>query len=683
MEPNHLLEDEFAIECMVRSLEGEPSTLCQQLRAQLELEKVNPALVPNKPHVSAYKGPRREIKICGVKLLSFREWLKLNPSENGGEYEKLKSRILHVEERLNRMKFSKVVKVDVEKLLGEAKQLFEFVEKYIVDSSDMSVDNLNDLTFEVSEGDDFEDIVIGHSTKIVKKVTEPIASTSTASMHQLESNDNNISVQAGCFPKVSDNQAKANELQESESGYLRELLGKQKLEHLIEMLNEVILTKSALLTTQELRNVDHLYSMATPPSRTPNKTFIPSRQNPHLSYNQESRTNENTNFSKLIDQINSTYSAAPEQNFVHPDARQPSSLDQTFVRNERSTNNQKTNFTFLKRDPSTWGLTFHGSTRDPPIEHFLFRVESIALGVFHINLDQLVNEFCVFLKDDAQNWYWSYRQRHVSSVISYVQFRNDIISRFRDSQTDFDIRFRLNSRKQLVRENEDFRKFYDEVLRISSRLKIPINDVELLEILRRNMRPGLQLALANRTFTNLDDLLRQCVSLETMWSRLGYFPEAFVSNPPKRVLNEIESCVPSSSMNFCQPNDPSENLYDLNAFNVNPSKSFPAKQNNESLNTNQYSQRNSDPKSLMICFNCEDIGHHFKDCQSPIKRVFCHGCGEKGIYLPQCQKCRPGNLNFFARSKHPGMSLPQTANFPPNQAQNLNLHPENSSGQNA
>lgn len=682
MEPSHLLEDEFAVECMVRSLEGEVSTICQQLKAQLELEKNAPALIPNKPHVSAYKGPRREVKICGAKLSSFREWLKMNPSVNRDEYEKLRSRIMHVEERLNRMKYSKVVKSDVEKLIGETKHLLEFVENYMVDSGNMSVDNLNNLTFEVSDGDDFEEILTGHSTKIVKNTVEPIASTSTASMHQVEVRGEAVSVQTDRISKGLDDHSRASEFQDHESEHLRDLLRKQKLEHLVEMLNEVILTKSALLTTQELQNIDHLYSVPTPPSRTPNKTFIPTHPNPHLNLKQAQRSNQNTNFSSLIDQIDLNCSSAPEQNFVNFNARQPSNFDQTFVRNDRPINNQKTNFTFLKRDPSTWGLTFHGSTKDPPIEHFLFRVESIALGVFHINLDQLVNEFCVFLKDDAQNWYWSYRQRHVSNVISYVQFRQDIISRFRDSQTDFDIRFQLNARKQLVRENEDFRKFYDEVLRISSRLKTAINDVELLEILRRNMRPGLQLALANRTFSNLDDLLRQCVSLETMWGRLGYFPEAFVSNPPKRAINEIDSCVSSSPIGFCSANDVSENMYDLNAFNANTPKTFQSKQNIGNQNSNQFSQRTSDPKSLIICYNCDDIGHHFKDCPSPIKRVFCHGCGDKGIYLPQCQKCRPGNLNFFARSKHPGMSLPQTTNYPPNQVLNPNCSPENLSNQN-
>lgn len=60
---------------------------------------------------------------------------------------------------------------------------------------------------------------------------------------------------------------------------------------------------------------------------------------------------------------------------------------------------------FLKREPSTWGLTFHVTSKDLPVENFIFRVESIASGVFHLNLNNLILEFSEFLKDEAQFWY--------------------------------------------------------------------------------------------------------------------------------------------------------------------------------------------------------------------------------------------------------------------------------------
>lgn len=60
---------------------------------------------------------------------------------------------------------------------------------------------------------------------------------------------------------------------------------------------------------------------------------------------------------------------------------------------------------FYKRDPSTWGLIYSGSFKDPPIEEFLFRVEKIPVGLFKIDINQLVHEFGAFLKEGALNWY--------------------------------------------------------------------------------------------------------------------------------------------------------------------------------------------------------------------------------------------------------------------------------------
>lgn len=65
---------------------------------------------------------------------------------------------------------------------------------------------------------------------------------------------------------------------------------------------------------------------------------------------------------------------------------------------------------------------------------------------------------------------------------------------------------------------------------MSARLNRPVPYDEIFEILRRNMCPGLQLALANMNFCNMDKLFSQAVSLGPMWSRLGYNPEAFITS---------------------------------------------------------------------------------------------------------------------------------------------------------
>lgn len=45
-------------------------------------------------------------------------------------------------------------------------------------------------------------------------------------------------------------------------------------------------------------------------------------------------------------------------------------------------------------------------------------------------------------------------------------------------------------------------------------------DEDLLETIKRNMRPGLEIALTNH-------FISSCIPIESVWNRLGYVPELF------------------------------------------------------------------------------------------------------------------------------------------------------------
>lgn len=675
MDLNLLNDDELGIEFLVRGLQSNQEGALSQLKAQIDLEKVTSVLIPKRPHEAARKSPRREIKFCGAKFIAFQEWMKLNvENADGNEWAKLRSRVLHVIGRLKRMSYSPSVKMDVDKLLLDGQKLLEFIDHSVEERAAQDIrEDLNNLTIELNELDDFD---LGDYPNVQSTII-PGSQSEVGAMSQVRVNavagPNVLPVDRNFYlnsepstsqgnPAVRFAHSDQNSSRRDDFERLRTLLASQDLDQLTEILNEVILTKTALLSTQELQNIELLNNMSTPPSRTPNKLFVPSRPIPNI---RDSNAESSVTFAQ--------HSTVPP-NFSQPppigtDIQPPANLNETFGAPSTLHNflakNQRFS-SFLKRDPSTWGLTFHGSSKDPPIENFVFRVESIAVGVFRVNLDQLVNEFCAFLKDNAQTWYWTYRQRYANQQISYAQFKRDLISRFRDSRTDFDIRYLISNRKQNHRENEEFRRFYDEVLQLVARLKVPMSDAELLELVRRNMRPGLQILLASKQFESLDELVAQCVSLETMFNRIGYNPEANMQY--KRVISEIQNegvvCEPLSQ-NF-----------NLETFNVPKDHQNVVK---PSLSNNTPNSSSRDPNSLKICFNCEDIGHHFKDCTAQVKRIFCHGCGEKDVYLPQCSKCRPGNLNYYVRGRLPGTipSHNQSNLVPRSQQQNSggNLNP--------
>lgn len=653
MDIKHLLEDEFEIECLVRGIVGEQDSIACQLKAQIELEKTLLNLIPAKPHISAYKAPRREIKICGAKLINISDYIKTNHEKiQSEEFVVFKSRILHIINRLNRMSYSKVVEHDIIKLSSEAKQLLETVQDRIDNNEDGSFENLNNLSFEISDDDDLnaQSTAVAGSSLVESQKNSQTLTALNDTTENIKPTSSGVSSQM-VDPNITNRmEVRLSENQELKN--LRVLLSKQKIEDLIELLNEAVMTKTALLATPEMTSLDKLNQsqidklniMDTPPSRNP--TFsMPSQHNSKTSSNLDQSFKSAVNLSAFD-------KSKPPPSFNNVRFSEPLNFNDTFrISEDPNIQNYSNKHSFFKRDPSTWGLIFHGTSRDPPIEQFLFRVESIAFSIFRISLDQLVNEFCVFLKDDALNWYWGYRQRYSYAQISYEQFRHDLIARFKDGHTDMDIKHILNNRHQKVREHEDFRKFYDEILRIASRLKIPMLDQELIEILRRNMRPGLQLAMANKTFTNIQVLVAQCVNLESMWSRLGYTPEMFFGN--KRYINEIvvdesETNILDTSLGNCVGTN-----FTVDALH----RSGNDKTRNMLLNSNSNNSHQSNVKdsSLVVCFNCDDLGHYFKDCPNSVKKVFCHGCGEKGIYVYQCNKCRPGNLNGYMRSNQAGM----------------------------
>lgn len=63
-------------------------------------------------------------------------------------------------------------------------------------------------------------------------------------------------------------------------------------------------------------------------------------------------------------------------------------------------------------------------------------------------------------------------------------------SHFHDHLSDTDVREMIRDRKQ--KESESFEKFYHAILYLTDRLKHPILDQELVEILRRNLKPSLK-----------------------------------------------------------------------------------------------------------------------------------------------------------------------------------------------
>lgn len=47
--------------------------------------------------------------------------------------------------------------------------------------------------------------------------------------------------------------------------------------------------------------------------------------------------------------------------------------------------------------------------------------------------------------------------------------------------------------------------------------------------------------------------------------------------------------------------------------------------------------------STAKCWNCQILGHIYRDCRKPKSQLFCYGCGTKGVLQTKCQKCNSKN----------------------------------------
>lgn len=41
----------------------------------------------------------------------------------------------------------------------------------------------------------------------------------------------------------------------------------------------------------------------------------------------------------------------------------------------------------------------------------------------------------------------------------------------------------------------------------------------------------------------------------------------------------------------------------------------------------------------LICWNCDEAGHSYQDCEVATRNIFCYSCGAKNVYRPQCLRC--------------------------------------------
>lgn len=215
----------------------------------------------------------------------------------------------------------------------------------------------------------------------------------------------------------------------------------------------------------------------------------------------------------------------------------------------------------------------------------------------------------------------------VLAISSFRSGWNDLCRALRQQYGDFrseddDIRQLIRDRQQ--KPGESFDNFYESVVELTDRLKEPLSNAMLAEILRRNLLPEIQFELLNLKISSLQELRDICrrreLFLQDVRRKHG---SGFSKNAPvsKRVFELDEVVAGDDSVSV---SDVSEEIASIS----------------------------------LRCWNCHESGHRYQECLAD-RTIFCYGCGTPDIYKPNCRRCNPKNCKSIAPTSSPKQKKPE------------------------
>lgn len=259
---------------------------------------------------------------------------------------------------------------------------------------------------------------------------------------------------------------------------------------------------------------------------------------------------------------------------------------------------------------SNWKIKFSGSTNCLSVDSFIDRVEALTAQTLYGDFELLCNYAGSLFEGKATDWFWRFHQR--DPRITWPKLCKALREQYRDSRTDIDFLEMVRDRKQ--KPNETFDSFYEAVNELVDRLRTPIEDTTLVEILRRNLLPDIQHEILNTQIYTVQHLRDVCRRREFFMADIRRKHGVSISRAPP-----IQKRISEIDRDF--GDEPEESLV---------------------CESGEVAEVN------LICWNCQKPGHRYQDCLS-VRTIFCYGCGKVDTYKPNCKHCQSKNLKFTAQ----------------------------------
>ena len=274
-----------------------------------------------------------------------------------------------------------------------------------------------------------------------------------------------------------------------------------------------------------------------------------------------------------------------------------------------------------------WGLVFDGNRENLAVDEFIFQVEHMC-NHYRISWEELLRDFHFLLAKDAKSWYWLLIR--TEPIRNWPELKKALLARYQVSKSDFEIMKEILERRQQPGESVDY--FFQSVLKLRANLKNPVPEIELVKILKRNLRENIgRIVYAMAIFT-VEQLRYECVEIERQFLRRDN--RQIPQNNRSYQISEIETN---------QNKTPFEDNFEsqIDAFAMRIRKSF----------------NNQDNAQSLVCWNCRSANHTFVNCPSEERNVFCYKCGLPDVVLPKCPRCKQGNqqknANLSGESRSP------------------------------
>lgn len=311
-----------------------------------------------------------------------------------------------------------------------------------------------------------------------------------------------------------------------------------------------------------------------------------------MSYLQEAMRTTRDEFRRELSAIRETL-GQPRNDRSSPVAgslndRQPNSQVNSF-------SNASSTFSVKLKD---WKVVYNGEGN---VNDFLFKIDTLTERS-QCPLDHLMANFHMFLSQKAEIWYWMFIKQNPR--VTYPILKTALIKEFGTLETENEILLKISTRRQLSKENYD--DFHSSIVQMNLKLRTPMSDISLIEIIKKNVNPELRIMLFISDPKDLGELRLLARKAEKVLQESKVHTNTL--GKPRQV-NEIsiENVVE-------EPDEPDPQV--------------------EALKLNRtYANRDY---SKIKCWNCQNFGHSYIYCPDETRHVFCFKCGQRNVTTPKC-----------------------------------------------